>query len=36
MYIVDYIFIENEEDSKQIPKDLRNKVICDDVMDKIN
>lgn len=36
MYIVDYIFIENEEDRKQIPKDLRNKVICDDVMDKIN
>ena len=36
MYIVDYIFIENEEDKKQIPKDLRNKVICDDIMDKIN
>ena len=36
MYIVDYIFIENEEERKQIPKDLRNKVICDDVMDKIN
>ena len=36
MYIVEYIFMENEEDKKQIPKDLRNKVICDDVMDKIN
>lgn len=36
MYIVEYIFIENKEDIKNMPKDLWNKVICDEVMDKVN
>ena len=36
MYIVDYIFVLNEENKKRIPKDLRGKVIVEDIMGKVN
>ena len=36
MYIVDYIFVLNEENKKRIPKDLRGKVIVEDIRGKVN
>lgn len=36
MYIVEYIFMKNESEKNKIPKDLRSKVIYEEIMDKVN
>ena len=36
MYIVEYIFMESENKKNKIPKDLRNKIIYNKIMDKVN